>query len=156
MPVGLKCNVSGYRPLRAWAEKVVRDVNGQPMVEAVKYALEPVLEDARDLVPVDLGGLRDSLEIIVEHAEGKTVGTVGSPSEYAPFVEEDTAPHWPPHWAIVGWAYRHGVEVFLVMRAISIRGTKGVHFLRQAVDKNKDEIQRRLYEGFIRIMQGGG
>ena len=42
---------------------------------------------------------------------------------YANFVEHGTRPHWPPRSAVARWARLHGIDPFLVQRAIARYGT---------------------------------
>ena len=55
--------------------RVVRPVNDERIGENAAAALEPVAEDARRLVPVESGDLRDTIRVSVEYSgEGYTDG----------------------------------------------------------------------------------
>jgi hypothetical protein len=75
--------------------------------------------------------------------------------KYALDVEEGTKPHYPPVKALQGWADRHGIPVWLVVRKIGLYGTEprymwrdGFGDLNQQVDKElsdfASEIVRKL------------
>jgi hypothetical protein len=75
--------------------------------------------------------------------------------KYALFVEEGTKPHTPPVSALQGWADRHGIPVWAVVRKIQREGTEprymwrdGFADLEQQVegdlDDFADEIARKL------------
>ena len=89
---------------------------------------------------VDTGRLRASITPSVSAGSNIVQGVVGSNLDYAPYVEHDTRPHWPPIDALQLWAERHNTSAFLVARAISRRGTKGKKFLGRAVDKGIGKV----------------
>lgn len=93
---------------------------------------------------VDTGRLRSSISPGVEHSAIGWLGRVGTPVTYAPFVEYDTSPHFPPLSALEGWARRHGTTAWVVARAIAKRGTRGKHFLENATKENR----QRVYDMF--------
>lgn len=82
----------------------------------------------------------------------EVTGTVGANPDiapYAPFVEEDTVPHWPPKGALTAWVEKvlgvTGDAVarveFLVRRKISIKGTKGQHMFRRGWNASRKRVQ---------------
>ncbi|WP_370189252.1 HK97-gp10 family putative phage morphogenesis protein [Qipengyuania sp.] len=50
--------------------RVVRPVNNKRIGENAAAALEPIAEDARRLVPVESGDLRDTIRVSLEFADG--------------------------------------------------------------------------------------
>lgn len=82
--------------------------------------------------PVDTGILSAGIQPIVEDLVG-SVTPIGEAKKYAPFVEYDTRPHWPPIGAVQGWAHRHGIPAYLVARSIALHGTKGAHMFEQGI-----------------------
>ena len=75
---------------RAALPRAVRKSLQEIGVKAVEYI--------KDLVPIETGALRDSY--IVDVDERAQVVHVGSPLEYAPYVELGTGPNYekPPDW----------------------------------------------------------
>lgn len=96
--------------------------------------------DAQKLTPVDTGRLRASETTLIDSAPIPLWGEVGTNVIYAPFVEDNTRPHFPPTLALQGWANRHGINVFVLARAISRRGTRGKHMFMQSFNKNKETV----------------
>jgi hypothetical protein len=62
-----------------------------------------------------------------------------------------TKPHFPPVRALKGWAERKGLNPFLVARAISIKGTPIVPFLKIAYDESEDNRKALLLVASKRI-----
>jgi hypothetical protein len=90
------------------------------------------------------GDLRKSNEYEVKE-EGREIFTrIYNTKEYAPFVEFDTRPHWPPISALKDWCrLKLGDEglAFVIARNISKKGTKGKHFFRDALYNNQDKVK---------------
>lgn len=142
----LDMSVRGVIETQRKMQKIAEELHGRRMMEGMTRAALLVERDAKLKAPVDTGALRQSIthEIRVQGAgNGATVeGVVGSNKVYAAAVELGSKPHWPPPGVLDAWAERHGVNAFLVARAISRRGTRPRRFLKQAFDKNKPEIIR--------------
>jgi hypothetical protein len=94
------------------------------MKRGLSRGLKVVTNQVKVETPVDTGELRASITDEVRVEGNVIVGVVGTVVGYAPHVEFGTAPHFPPPAALAGWARRHGVNPFLVARAIAKRGTK--------------------------------
>ena len=133
----------------------------------LRAALAPALEAAGSLVeveakakaPHDIGTLKRSIR---HQPLGDFAMQVGTNLAYAPFVhgfmdetKPRTKPHWPPLAAVAGWAARHGMNPYLVARAIALRGTPLVPFLKQARDDNRPRIVQMLHDA-VRRFAGGG
>jgi hypothetical protein len=102
---------------------------------------------------VNTGRLRASITPAVR-VRGNTVeGVVGSNVKYAPFVELNTRPHWPPLAALEVWARRHHTTAYVVARAIARRGTYGKHYLERAFKDNAERIYSRLATAVHRIVE---
>jgi len=85
----------------------------------MRQALLRIERDAKQIVPVDTGDLRASIESrVIRNAEGEVVGVIGSNVKYAPFIEFGTS--------------KMGAQPFL----------------RPAVEKNRETIRTLLGEGF--------
>ncbi len=114
-----------------------------------------------DAPRVDLGNLERGIHQTTKRTAtgAKTVVKPSSVADkYAIFVEENTRPHWPPIAAITPWARRHGIEPFLVARAISIRGTKGIHMFRdefKELARRGPKIANDIGEQMIRNFERG-
>lgn len=63
MKMSLNLKISGFDEAAANIVKVKDSVQGPFMTDAAIAAMQPVLEDARRLIPVDQGEARDSLGI---------------------------------------------------------------------------------------------
>lgn len=99
---------------------------------------------ARERAPVDRGRLRNSIMRDIDPGLIPRRAAVGTDVFYAPYVHEGTRPHWPPVSALRGWARRHGMNPYLVARAIARRGTKPRPFLREAFEAALPEIDRLI------------
>lgn len=97
---------------------------------------------------VDTGALRSSVTHEVTGIGATMQGIVGSPLKYAPFVEEDTRPHYPPRRPIILWAMRKlrldGAELRIAVRGIQRKigryGTTGKHMFAEAFDQTQQKL----------------
>ena len=151
MPIDV--TVKGHIEARNKLLQVARDLRGDEFVDAMQTATLMVERDAKLLAPVDTGRLRASITGEVR-VEGNSVqGVVGSNVLYAPYMELGTRPHFPPVRALAVWARRHGMNAFLVARAISVRGTKPREFLQRAFEQNRVRIVAMLGDAVGRIVR---
>lgn len=89
-----------------------------------------VVTNVRRHTPEATGKLSNAIEDTVSNERGATVLTVGANDSVKPVVtasvEGGTKPHWPP-WGegseLAAWAKLKDIPVFLVARAIALRGT---------------------------------
>jgi HK97 gp10 family phage protein len=140
--------IRGLIELQQKVDQVVTDLHGRRMLDGMRSAATMVSTDAKRLAPVDTGRLRSSIVPEIR-AQGETVlGVVGSNLLYAPYLETGTKPFWPPPSALQTWARRHGVNAFVVARAISKKGIKPRHYMQNAFDQNQAEI-RRIIGGVV-------
>jgi HK97 gp10 family phage protein len=124
------------------------------MDRPLRYAASLVTETAKHYAPVDTGKLRSSIVAGVKSNEFGISGiAVSSNIAYAPHMEYGTRPHFPPVSALQGWARRHGMNPFLVARAISRRGTKAHRFMRRALDENRTRIIQ-IFEEYVKKLVG--
>jgi hypothetical protein len=120
-----------------------------------------IQEAIRDAPRVDLGTLERGIGETTKRtrAGAETIVKPSSAADkYAIFVEKDTRPHWPPIAAITPWANRHGIEPFLVARAISKHGTKGIHMFENefnALARRGDRLANDLGIQMIRNFERG-
>lgn len=139
----MNLSVRGLIEVQRNLERAAAELHGEQMLAGMKKAALLVEGDAKRNAPVDMGLLRASIthEIRTEGAGGRTVtGVVGSNKTYAAAMELGSRPHWPPVEALQVWARRHGMDAFLVARAISRRGTKPRLYLQRAFESNKPRI----------------
>ncbi len=87
---------------------------------------------AAQLTPKDTGILASKITHRIDTSPVPMWGQAYTNVKYAPYVEFDTRPHWPPKAALEGWARRHHIPVFVVQRAIARHGTKGHHMFERA------------------------
>lgn len=86
--------VKGLKETQKRIEQAARDLEGVPMLEAMRDATLVVNRDAKINAPVDSGRLRASLTPEIQQVQGVLGGTiqgiVGSNVTYAPFQELGT------------------------------------------------------------------
>ena len=118
---------------------------------------------AKEMAPIDLGMMRVSISYRIE---GNSV-LIGTDIPYATFMEFGRPPgKGPPISAIEGWAKRHGIDPFLVQRAIKRRGipvgtvdnplfTYGTYrpFLRPAAHRSVTRIKEIAIEEINKAIQ---
>lgn len=109
-----------------------------------------IQQRARDKVAVDLGNLREDIQI---RDENLSVAIFNS-EVYAPAIEFGLPPNtvFPPPDALAGWAARHGMAGAEWAIALNIfrRGTKPQPYLKPAYFEVKDD-----YKNEIKIMLQG-
>lgn len=155
MPVDI--SVRGLVETQRALTKIAENLHGRPMLDGMRSATLLVERDAKRNAPVDVGDLRRSItsEVRVEGLGGQTVkGVVGSNKVHAAAMEVGTRPHWPPPGVLDAWARRHGVNPYLVARAISRRGTRPRRYLQRAFEDNKPRIVRILGDTVGEIVKG--
>lgn len=97
---------------------------------SVDLACEIVVEEAKALVPVRTGELRDSIGFQTEEADGKIIGTVSATSPHAGYVEYGTgqrgaaSPGRGPYPYSATW-----------------KGMPAQPFMRPAVDMARDAVK---------------
>lgn len=150
----LRQEIRGLRELQIEAERIVRELHGDEMLNGMRRATLIVQTDAKRLAPVDTGRLRSSITPDVRVEGKRVIGVVGSNVLYAPYLETGTRPHWPPEAALETWARRHGTTAYVVARAIGRRGTKARPYLQPAFEQNKARIQEIIGETVGGIIKG--
>lgn len=145
--------VHGLKETQAKITKALKDLQGPPMVEAMRDAVLMVQRDARKAAPVFSGELRASILPEIRTQGNEVVGAVGSQVRHALYMEKGTRPHFPPVAALQSWARRHNTVAFLIARAISRRGLKPRKFLQGAYDENKEKIIKKLESAVKKIAQ---
>jgi phage gpG-like protein len=162
MAAKISAEIKGLKETQRAMEKAVQDLRGTPLTNAMRDATLLVTRDAKSnlvgyespsIGGVNTGRLRASITPEVRSGTDTVQGIVGSNVSYAPFVEFDTRPHWPPIAALKVWAERHHANAFLVARAISRRGTIGKHYLQKAFDTNRGKIEARFQKAVDQIVR---
>ena len=111
-------------------------------------ALPVVEREVKVRTPVNTGALRSSVGFEIEGAGARMQGIVGTPKDYAPFVELDTRPHWPPFIPIAYWVHRklrvagelHYAVTRAIQRKIARFGTKGKHMFETAFEETRERV----------------
>lgn len=138
MPVTVQ--VVGADTLSASLGKAASSVTPE-LRSAMEKSLLLVESDARRNAVRDTGRLQNSIthSISGNGLEGKVGPSVG----YGLYVEMGRRPgKMPPMKAVAAWAQRHGINPFLVARAIGRKGIKAQPFLIPAYEKNKGRIEQ--------------
>jgi len=144
--------VRGLHETQRKLEQVIADLQGDEMTENMRAAVLILERGVKVLAPVDTGRMRASIVPAVEQRFGKIVGRVGTPVEYAPHVEFGTRPHMPPVAALQTWARRHGMNAYVLARAIARRGTRGRFFFKRALETHHDRVVQLVGDGVARIV----
>lgn len=161
MPGDIAVEIRNLEETQREMERIVQELHGEPMLNAMRTATLLVQRDARIFAPVDTGRLRASIVPEVR-VQGKDVmGVVGSNVFYAPYMEFGTGAfgkggsHFPPPSALDVWARRHGLpNGFVVARAIWRRGgLKGRKYLQRAFEQNKGRIQQLIGSAVAKIIR---
>lgn len=139
--VSAKITAKGLKEAQAKLRQVATDMHGQPMQDGMEKAAMLVTRSARIKAPVDTGRLRASIVPEVRVQGKDVVGVIGSNVVYAPFVELGTKPHFPPIASLEVWARRHGMNAYVVARAIAKKGTAAHPYLQPAFDENRSAIE---------------
>lgn len=159
--IGVK--VRGMEELQRKQEQMVRDLVGTPMLQKMRQATLLVEAAAKRNLGaytgaefsggVDTGQLRASIVPDIADRDGQIVGIVGTNLAHAPFVEYGTKPHWPPPGALEVWARRHGLDEYLVRRAISVKGTRALKFFERAFNDNQEKIKQYIGDAVGEIVK---
>jgi HK97 gp10 family phage protein len=138
--MALTIQIVGADKLSASLGKAASSVNPE-LKGALTKSLLLIESDARRNAVRDTGRLQNSIthSISGNGLEGK----VGPSVAYGLYVEMGRRPGKPPPIAAVAaWAQRHGINPFLVARAIGRKGIKARPFLVPAFEKNKGRIEQ--------------
>lgn len=139
----IQLKITGYKETHDKIQQVVRDMHGEPLLNATRQAVLLCVASAKMKAPVDTGRLRADItgEVRAGGLLGKDIqGVIGNQVFYAPYVHEGTRPHFPPLSALEVWATRHGTSARVVALAIARRGTKARPYLTDAIVENEQKI----------------
>ena len=132
MPAQISIDVKGMKELQRKNEQMVRDLRGEPMLNAMRKCTLMVQRDAKINAPVKTGRLRASItpEVRVE-GKADVIGVVGSNVDYA-LVQE------------IGSGKYAEAPFFVVVNEAGIsadRDIQGKHYLGKAYETNAVRIQ---------------
>ena len=133
-------------------EQTIADLEGDEFLDNMRRATLLVQRDAKRFSPVDTGRLRASITPEIRQRGTTIQGVVGSNVIYAAAAELGSRPHYPPISALQTWARRHGMNAYVLQRAIGRRGTKAHRFFQQAFEQNRDRIVELIGDGVARIV----
>lgn len=134
---------------------------GVNMQKEVAKLVEDVIlkidKRTKEDTPVNFGGLRNSWRFKVSPESANILGEEYTDLNYAKYVEEGTKPHWPPLDPLQTWAkYKFKLDweeakqaAYLIGRAISVKGTKAVKMLENAVN----EVRPLWEQGLEKILK---
>lgn len=102
----------------------------------------------KDKGAINTGAFRSSIAHEVRGTGRSMQGVVGSPVSYAPFVELDTRPHYPPYEPIAYWLRRKfrlsgaflRAATRYMQRRIARYGTRGKHVFEETFDESQADI----------------
>lgn len=116
---------------------------------------------ARTLAPQDTRRLAGSINYAIGGSGANLTSRIGPSVLYGLYAERGTRGprRMPPVEALRGWAARHGVNPYLVARAIARRGTKAHPYMQPALDQNRRQIDSLMARVGVRVVStiaGGG
>jgi hypothetical protein len=95
--------------------------------------------EARTLAPRDTGRLAGSITHAI--GGGGLTSRIGPSVAYGLYAEQGRgAGRMPPVGAVAGWAGRHGINPYLLARAIGRKGTKGRPFMAPAFARKSGQV----------------
>ena len=103
--------------------------------EALDKLAEYIEKDLQKIVPVDTGGLAQSISFKFENG-----AILFEMNDYVKYANDGTKPHRPPIDAISGWAKRHNINVWALAKSIETYGTKAQNFFDKINDESSHEI----------------
>jgi hypothetical protein len=152
--VALTIDVHGADELAARMGKAASGVIPSQTKTAMETSLLLIEGDARRGVRRDSGRLQNSITHRISGGGGNLTGEVGPSVKYGIYVERGRRPGRPPPVAAVaGWARRHGINPFLVARAIGRKGVRAAPFLLPAYEKNKGRITDLFAKVGIKVVE---
>jgi HK97 gp10 family phage protein len=111
---------------------------GAELEWATKESGKEILRTEVSEAPHDTGNLQQSVEMQYKPIQV----IVGPRANYALAIEKGTRPHKVSATALTGWARRHGMNPYLVARAIARKGTKANPFVKRTVEQVAGPINK--------------
>jgi len=147
----MSIKIKGLEQLRKSIRKFP-EISAKYLQKAIKYSLMEIERETIPKTPVSEGRLRSSFRTALQPLRG----VFGPTAKYGIFVHEGTRPHWPSFGEgtpLNRWARLHGIEPFLVARAISRRGTKAKPFLKEGIKDALPKINFRFEKALEEIIK---
>lgn len=137
----------------------------QAMVATTEDVIDDLRAEVHERTPTTFGVLRNSLLGVVQASPAGVLGVVGSPLEYAPYVELGTKPHAVSklgrealaQWAIqkLGVSEKAAMGVaFLIARKIRREGTKGAFMFRDSLAAIEPQILAQFETAAQGVLDG--
>ena len=140
MAIQLQLTVNGADRLRRGLSNAPDSVASETR-SAMTQSLVLLEADQRRNVAQDTRRLMGSISHRIEGGGANITGHVGPSARYAYWVEHGRRPgKQPPVQAVSGWARRHGIDPFLLARAIGRRGTRAQPFVLPSWTRNRNSI----------------
>jgi HK97 gp10 family phage protein len=154
MSKGFEIEIKGLNELMAMAEKYPK-VSEKHINKAISLSLNRIRNDAVNDSPVHKGGIKKSWRIQMKRFEGKlsNIMTAKDGTPYPYDVEFGRGPHYVSPKELEPWAKSKGLNPYAVSKSIFKKGTKGQHFFKKALDKNRDTFQPYFDEAITNIMK---
>lgn len=90
MPTPIEIEIKGLQELQQKTEKMVSDLHGKPMLNAMRDSTLAVMRGARQNAPVKHGRLKASILPEIRYQTDEIIGVVGSNVVYAAYQEFGT------------------------------------------------------------------
>jgi hypothetical protein len=130
------------------------DIAREEFMKAMVEADALIEREVKDEMPTATGVSRSSITSYEVALPEGMLGVVGSSLPHVAYIELGSKPHFPPiqaleDWVRVKFGYNNEKEIrqaaFAIGRAISRKGTTGVHMFKKSFDR----LQPRLAAIFI-------
>lgn len=152
MEIALDLNIPQIALFTGGGPRIV----GEELLAATEFAVNLAQATIVPLTPVDRGLLRGGTQTQILGQGADVLGRVFNTMEYAPAVELGSRPHFPPVAALEAWARRKlgqdGLG-FVIARAISRRGTKGVFMFKRGLEACRSRIEARFDQVRDRVIE---
>ena len=98
--------------------------------------------------PKDMGELAGSISATIDPSPMPLFGIVSTllQPHYGPDMEWGTAPHWVPIAALIGWAYRHGMNPYAIQRKIAKYGTAPRLYFQKGAQASMGKLQELVQD----------
>lgn len=147
MANAIDIEVKGLIEAQREQERIIRDLHGAPMLDAMRDATLIVTGAAKKNSPVDTGRLRASITPEVRMMGDTITGVVGSNVVYAAAQElgSDSYVIVPKTKQVLHWITKSGEDAFA--KFVIHPGIKGKRYLQRAFEDNRERIVKRLGDG---------
>lgn len=172
----ISVEVKGLKEAQQKLEQTVRDLQGEPMLNAMRKATMVVQSEAKKKAPVNTGRLRASIVPEIRTVGTEIQGVVGSNVTYAAAVHNGSRPHWAPLEPLIRWVHLKRLSgiystktkrrlgnkatqeeedkaaAVMIRYKIAARGTKAQPFLLNAFNENKERIAQYIDGGVAEVI----